>query len=71
MGGVGSTPQVWTDTDILGENISGGAASCLDWTSNDEHEFGYFGSAESTGAAWTLANFDECGNAKRLYCIQY
>ena len=75
MGGVGGMPHVWTDTDVLGMLFHPGA-SCLDWTSGNEghHDsnFGYFGNAgPPPGSTWTLANFDECENAKRLYCIQY
>ena len=67
---VAGVTEVWTDTGVDGTSFSGGAVSCKDWTYQDEHDFGYYGSSQSVGSQWTLVNGQDCEQFKRLYCIQ-
>jgi hypothetical protein len=61
-----SSLLVWTGTNSIG-TVSG--RTCSDWTTNNNAVGGDLGSCDGVGATFTLSNWVQCNNTRRLYCF--
>jgi len=64
----GVSAGVWTGLDTDGR--PNGMENCQSWTSKSGADFGRVGNATQSNSDWISAADNNCGNSRRLYCIE-